>query len=136
MPNGKSHIDGLVQERGNSSALAMELSLSCRNPSILDWKIVMNQHVENNCGVTNDRTSIWDAVLFIFTFQRINNRKPDGFDYVGFDMSQDGFFSGSMDKISIFKDKLYINWLVQERRNSNANALELCLSCSNPSIYT
>ena len=29
------HIDGLVQERRNSSALAQELSLSCINPSIL-----------------------------------------------------------------------------------------------------
>ena len=28
------HIDGLVQERRNSSALAMELRLSCSNPSI------------------------------------------------------------------------------------------------------
>ena len=28
------HIDGLVQERCNSSALAMELRLSCTNPSI------------------------------------------------------------------------------------------------------
>ena len=29
------HIDGLMQERCNSSALAMELHLSCNNPSIL-----------------------------------------------------------------------------------------------------
>ena len=29
-----SHIDVLVQERGNSSALAMVLHLSCTNPSI------------------------------------------------------------------------------------------------------
>ena len=28
-----AHIDGLVQERRNSSALAMELCLSCINPS-------------------------------------------------------------------------------------------------------
>ena len=28
------HIDWLVQERRNSSALAMELRLSCTNPSI------------------------------------------------------------------------------------------------------
>ena len=28
------NIDGLVQERRNSSALAMELRLSCTNPSI------------------------------------------------------------------------------------------------------
>ena len=30
------HIDGLVQERRNSSALAMELHLSCTKPSISD----------------------------------------------------------------------------------------------------
>ena len=29
------YIDGLVQERRNSSALAMELRLTCTNPSIL-----------------------------------------------------------------------------------------------------
>ena len=29
-----AYIDGLVQERRNSSALAMELRLSCTNPSI------------------------------------------------------------------------------------------------------
>ena len=28
------HIDGFVQDCGNSSALAMELSQSCANPSI------------------------------------------------------------------------------------------------------
>ena len=28
------HFDGLVQERRNSSVLAMELRLSCTNPSI------------------------------------------------------------------------------------------------------
>ena len=31
------HIDGLVRERRNSSALAMELRLSCINQSILAW---------------------------------------------------------------------------------------------------
>ena len=29
----------------------------------------------------------------------------------------------------------YFDGLVQERRNSNALAMELCLSCTNPSIY-
>ena len=32
--NSKQYIDGLVQERRNSSVLAMELRLSCTNPSI------------------------------------------------------------------------------------------------------
>ena len=35
--NHCSCIDGLVQERCNSSALAMELRLSCTNPSIIVW---------------------------------------------------------------------------------------------------
>ena len=35
-----NHIDGLVQERRNSSALAMELRLSCTNPSI---RIAINE---------------------------------------------------------------------------------------------
>ena len=37
------HIDGLVQDRRNSSALAMEVRLSCTNPSIylviLKWQV-------------------------------------------------------------------------------------------------
>ena len=31
-----TYVDGLVQERRNSSVLAMELHLSCINPSMLD----------------------------------------------------------------------------------------------------
>ena len=33
------YMDGLVQERRNSSALAMELCLSCTKPSIYDQEI-------------------------------------------------------------------------------------------------
>ena len=29
-----------------------------------------------------------------------------------------------------------IDWSVQERRNSIANALEICLSCTNPPVYS
>ena len=36
---------------------------------------------------------------------------------------------------SIITSNSYIDGLVQERRNSIANALELRLSCTNPSIY-
>ena len=36
------YIDGLVQERHNSSALAMELCLSCTNPSICLCSISLN----------------------------------------------------------------------------------------------
>ena len=37
------HIDGLVQERGNSSASAMELSVSCTNPSILCLPFIIGE---------------------------------------------------------------------------------------------
>ena len=37
----KNDIDGLVQERRNSSALAMELHLSCINPSIWNRHIIV-----------------------------------------------------------------------------------------------
>ena len=35
----KVRVDGLVQERRNSSALAMELRLSCTNPSICNYDV-------------------------------------------------------------------------------------------------
>ena len=35
----KPRIDGLVPERRNSNALAMELRLSCLNPSIYGWRV-------------------------------------------------------------------------------------------------
>ena len=41
---GRGHMDGLVQEKRNSSALAMELRLSCTNPSI--WWTSIWCHVE------------------------------------------------------------------------------------------
>ena len=41
-----TYIDGLVQERRNSSALAMELRLSSTNPSIYGAKL------SSHCGVT------------------------------------------------------------------------------------
>ena len=38
------HFDGLVQERRNSSALAMELHLSCTKPSICEISITYDFH--------------------------------------------------------------------------------------------
>ena len=36
------NLDGLVQERRNSSALAMELRLSCTNPSIISLQLYIS----------------------------------------------------------------------------------------------
>ena len=44
------HIDGLVQGRRNSSALAMELRLSITNPSICTW--CMNQTIQPSAVIT------------------------------------------------------------------------------------
>ena len=41
----QQHIDGLVQERRNSSALAMELHLSCINPSISNLKLTKDPSI-------------------------------------------------------------------------------------------
>ena len=78
-------IDGLVQERCNSIANALELRLSCTKPSkcCLDLTCYF-------------RWTWWHAV------HRLNHH-------------------------------WYINGLVQERRNSSALAMELRLSCTNPS---
>ena len=38
--DGRRHVDGVVQERRNSSALAMELRLSCTNPSMLKRSVI------------------------------------------------------------------------------------------------
>ena len=49
------HIDGLVHERRNSSALAMALRLSCNNPSICGLKTAF--HLKISLAKTDLRTS-------------------------------------------------------------------------------
>ena len=44
LPCPTTYIGGLVQERRNSSALAMELCLSCTNPSILGYSFIRVGH--------------------------------------------------------------------------------------------
>ena len=46
----KNHINGLVQERHNSSALAMELCLCCTNPSISCKVTIMLQTIKDWWG--------------------------------------------------------------------------------------
>ena len=45
--NTLRHVDGLVQERRNSSALVMELRLSCTNPSMYIW---CWPHIKHKCS--------------------------------------------------------------------------------------
>ena len=58
-----SYIDGLVQERHNSIANALELRLSCTDPSILTWKlwntlIMVNYHSDIQKYILNVQTSM------------------------------------------------------------------------------
>ena len=47
------YIDGLVQERHNSSALAMELSLSCINPLICSSFSVFHRELNIELNLMN-----------------------------------------------------------------------------------
>ena len=92
--SGKAaHIGGLVQNRCNSIANALELYFSCTNPSAY-W----NRYEWSQPGTNHNKT------------QQSANCEYNSWDV------------------------LYIDGLVQERRNSSAIAMELRLSCTNPSI--
>ena len=53
-----ANIDGLVQERRNSSALAMELRLSCTNQSI--WYLYhFNSSDQNSNAIVNNISTWW-----------------------------------------------------------------------------
>ena len=52
------HIHGLVQERRNSSALAMELRFSCTNPSIYAWHELWNHDGRYYICNRNDETKM------------------------------------------------------------------------------
>ena len=58
-----SHVDGLVQERRNSSALAMELHLSCTNPSM--WITV--QWYYSKVSFSPNTAAAGESTLWIYT---------------------------------------------------------------------
>ena len=61
------HIDGLMQERRNSSALAMELHLSCTNPSIYARFQPMHLLWEHLCSANTLR---WPMITHtIYSYQ-------------------------------------------------------------------
>ena len=103
------HFVGLMQERRNSSALAMELHLFCTNPSI--WIHVIKMRRSHNW--------LSDFNMKMLSYQH--------------------WYSHSTES-QLWERLIFITWahidgLGQEKRNSIANALDLCLSCTNLSIY-
>ena len=74
------YIDGLVQERRNSSALAMQWRLSCTNPSIwqhmfLEWPhsvAYLILHISTTNHV-NGMDNIWCWYEITYTYTRMSN---------------------------------------------------------------
>ena len=66
------YTDGLVQKRRNSNALAMELRLSCTNPSIWDLNLVItvvtNLQAPNGAKPSTDTLQIIKLHMFSFRF--------------------------------------------------------------------
>ena len=106
------YINGLVQERCRSIANALELHLSCTNPSIWIWNILSDKSDFcqvpytkcKHCKHLPQPSHSWHAPVWCV---------PPG---------------------HRVKCHTHINGLVQERRNSSAIAMEVRLSCGNPSI--
>ena len=62
------HIDGLMQERRNSGVLAMELRLSCINPSICSVAF------DINCECKKDLTPLlmhWSYIFLALTHRYV-----------------------------------------------------------------
>ena len=155
------HIDGLVQERRNSIANALELRLSCINQSIwaswlfkspttltvcstassgLATKKISN-HITGPCagnspvtgGFLSQGPEMQKALpchdVIMCTHQLIPLTKGQHFPAII--PSSSCIFSQIM---YIFPNHVDV-LVVQERHNSIANALELRLSCADPSMY-
>ena len=60
----KYYIDGLVQERRNSSVLAMELRLSCINPSVYDmsFSTLPKARINLGWGLANENLSLAESI--------------------------------------------------------------------------
>ena len=105
-----------MQERRISIANALELCLSCTNPSRWSWD---PSYLCNENPYTGKMASVYrDTSLAA---------GKTGFQHVlKLEMLWEKFW---------FNLLLYIDGLVQERRNSSALAVELCLSCTDPSLW-
>ena len=57
--NQGKYIDRLVQERRNSSALAMELHISCSNPSILACDKINKENSVNLMNIWKWSATTW-----------------------------------------------------------------------------
>ena len=148
-----SHINELMQERCNSSASAMELRLSCINPSTWCYVVYYDSTCEKNMVYLQTLKSDLHST-FIFIVSILYTTK--GCVHCTLDRGTTWHYERWC---SIFSSLLFIVWtyqpghaanelnmqnnnqadidvLMQERRISSDNALELLQSCTIPSNYT
>ena len=134
----KYHINGLVQERCNSIADALELHLNCTNPSI--WVTSITHFKPFWCWDWNipGKSIPWQLIPWLLASP--SQQPPVCVSYIDHGSVQCITSISSCDLAKLYMVHIYwlrkyhINGLVQERCNSIADALELLLSCTNSSI--
>ena len=137
-----NYMDGLVQERRNSSALAMELRLSCINPSIW-WlnslgfgpyhKTMISPKIKhcrcNSFAIKNFCYEPISAISLIHT--EISHHKLNWINIVP---KKYKYFPKTCGNTQT-QNASHIDGSVQDCSISTANALEILQSCTKPSIY-
>ena len=145
-------IDGLVQERLNSIVNALELRLSCTNPSLQAGKQKIFG-TRPNCVVSNIAYTKFHSPRLVFhspgqIFTRIGERASASFPACILCLIMQWLIveQSSNNNVDFISQVLWALWdvlvyhtahnngLVQERCNSSALEMELCLSCVNPAI--
>ena len=140
-------VDGLVQERHNSFVNALELCISCTNPSTYtSTGNCMDQHSQIPCSYIVrlrthfcSRTSpkihcLTSGCRFSSVLQIIMINGGVMYRDPSVCIKQLIDHPSSFTSILTHCPIEYIDGLVQERCNSSALAMELHLSCTNPSI--
>ena len=95
------------------------------------WKSVMSLNLNFHTSWYAFLGLVWDSLLVLRQNFTLRQSPPR---HICYNLH---FSEEILDKSFIFSDwQYYIDGLVQERCNSIANALELRLSCTKPSIYS
>ena len=152
------HIDGLVQERHNSSALAMELHLSCTNPSILNQALpvikipTQSLFLGKVLNFVHGSLALGKVFNFYISYQKekqVDKLISDVMHFISFSsFYQNSCFANFSPKHTNnvpfremgFPENLWLTsyciYVIQFKYMGQCkkDALELCLSCTNPLI--
>ena len=119
------YIDGLMQERRNSSALAMELRLSCINPSIFCEQ--MTHEIWMNFTIWLNLWTVTSYMMMVISSQNLHFNLP--YNWISW-LFESNVLLCIKDHWTTFVQ--HIDGLVQNWGNSIGPALELSQSCIEP----